>query len=440
MSFDIFDTLITRRFKDPQSVLKNFCEKYGVDYEKRIKADNGERSLEKIYRYAEIPLEFMEKEIEMELENLIPIRSNLSKVNPHDVLVSDMYLSDSQLRRFLAKVDLQNNSLYVSNSDKVSGKYWKQLNIEDHPILHYGDNVISDYQNPMKFGIRAVLCNDSDLTDFELDVQRHNYHLAYLLRELRLSELDLNSTLSDRVSLSFNMSLMFAYCEILSKKKRDLVFLGRDCYQLYTIYSSYFGECEYLQFSREILTDLASASTRLKSVKSSNPLYVDLLSTGATWTKLGDEFEVVVLIRITDWSYDYVAPQLKNLSSIFTSEEVDFSIVLELLNPARQGRLREIDIGNSRNDSYSEHEFRPFEVEKLLFPSNFSVKRAEIYNQISGYIDDPRLLAQKSLNAIWNVNERLLEEFSEQIRKEEIHLAKIVANSESKTDPTNNAD
>jgi hypothetical protein len=425
LSFDVFDTLIARRFGDPKTVVRNFCAKYGIDYDRRISADDGTRSLEEIYLEADIPLEHMEHELEEELENLIPIKQNQTKVRPGDILVSDMYLSKNQLRTLLKEFGLEKNELYVSNSDKATGKYWRELPPAEAPLLHFGDNPISDYTKALEAGVGAVLCNQADMTQHELRVMKHNDHLAWLLRELRLAHMDSNSNVIERIAYSMNVTLLFAYCEILFQKKRNLVFLGRDCFKLSEVYRTFFGPCEYMQFSRNILGDLDLAAQKLRSARAEDPLFVDLVSTGTTWAMLQDEFEATVLIRIMDYSWGDAELSTKNLSSVFSSYDVKHSIVLELLNPAQEGVLLSIDPETLAPKSFGKHEMHETVKQVLLDASKHTLDKARHYKNIAGRINNPRELALTALEEIWESDEGLRAQFFSSIQAEEENLKRL---------------
>ena len=425
-SFDIFDTLVARRFKDPQTVIFSFCKKHDLDFQKRINADNGSRSLKEIYLEAGISLELMDLELEEEIFNLIPIRKNINKVKSGDILVSDMYLDEQQLRKLLRKFNLHRQKIYVSNSDKASGRYWQNLPKESFPLLHLGDNKISDYQNAIKVGVRAVLCTDSEFTEFEGEVGKHCQSLSLLLREIRLSELDDNSSPIDLISIGPNLTLLFAFCELLSELNRNLVFLGRDCFQLYQIYKNFFGPCEYVQFSRNLAADRDLAKRKLRNVKSENPMYVDLVSTGMTWSKLDDEFEIMVLIYINTWSYGTKNMKLENLNYVFTSETVKHSTVLELLNPAREGRLISVDTDTLEPSEFGIHEHTGFQIERLLLASEAAIRKKTFYSDLAGHISDPKSLAKYALACIWEKDSILRTTFSEQLKAEESNLQDLI--------------
>jgi hypothetical protein len=250
--------------------------------------------------------------------------------------------------------------------------------------------------------------------------------LAFLIRELRLSELDDDSSPIDCISVESNLTLLFSFCEMLSKLNRNLVFLGRDCFQLYTIYKNFFGSCEYLQFSRDITADKNLAKKKLRSVQSEQPLYVDLISTGLTWSRLDDEFEVIVLIYLNTWSYGTKSVEVTKMDYIFTSETVNFSTVLELLNPAREGRLISVNAENLEPSEFAAHEHKRFEIERLLLASEAAVRKKNFYLEIAGQISDPKTLAKFALDSIWEKDLILRSAFSEQLKVEESHLEVLI--------------
>ena len=266
------------------------------------------------------------------------------------------------------------------------------------------------------------MCTDSNFTDFENEVAKHSELLSFLIRELRLSELDDDSSPIDRISIESNLVLLFAFCEMLFKLNRNLVFLGRDCFQLYEIYKNFFRSCEYLQFSRDITADVNLAKKRLRSVQSEKPLYVDLISTGLTWSKLDDEFEVIVLIYVNTWSYGTKSVDVTKLNYIFTSETIKFSTALELLNPAREGRLLSVNADTLEPSEFATHEHRKFEIERLLLASDVAIRKKSFYLEIAGQISDPESLAKFALDLIWEKDSILRSAFSRQLKAEESHL------------------
>lgn len=194
ISFDIFDTLLCRPFKNPSDLFKfiepevhAFLGSRVIDFyrlrksseakafKKSIEEGVGEISLEKIY--AEIAdelkldtqqtIDLMQIEMNAELKFLYPRKSGLAAFNEaiisdkKVILVSDMYLSES----FLAKVLEKNGyvgyqKLFVSSTygaKKHNGKLFDVVLEElSHPassILHVGDNAIGDVKQAKSRGL-----------------------------------------------------------------------------------------------------------------------------------------------------------------------------------------------------------------------------------------------------------------------------------------------
>ena len=154
-SFDVFDTLITRRTATPEGIFalmqkRLAAPKYALRYPKRIirnfhilriEAEKIARNtyitnevkditLRQIYEcfwhmedMTETQLqELMNLEIVMESENLLPIPENIEKIrrlkedNERVVLISNMYLHSEDIRRLLLQVSpiFRDIPLYVS--------------------------------------------------------------------------------------------------------------------------------------------------------------------------------------------------------------------------------------------------------------------------------------------------------------------------------------
>ena len=87
------------------------------------------------------------KEIEIitEINNIMPIMSNINKVKDGDILVSDMYLSKNDIKRLLNSAGFNKNVIiYVTPGGKSSGTIWKKLLDVYNINSHTGDNEHSD--------------------------------------------------------------------------------------------------------------------------------------------------------------------------------------------------------------------------------------------------------------------------------------------------------
>lgn len=204
-SFDIFDTLITRNTATPAGIflltqkdikknkeLSQILPNFFIDnfVEIRIEAERtaaiegkkeGIVSIDINYIYNvmgkifDINSDLMDKirqlEIKREKQLSIPITENVKKLKEiiksgkRVVLISDMYLHETDIRDMLLQHDniFRNITIYVScecNKLKSDGKLFayvkKMENIEYCRWQHMGDNNISDVINAKKYGINAI--------------------------------------------------------------------------------------------------------------------------------------------------------------------------------------------------------------------------------------------------------------------------------------------
>lgn len=199
-SFDVFDTLITRCTATPEGVfllMQRYLEEEkglhgfsdGLVKDFPILRVDSERNARRFHPKTEIGLKqiydamvqsvslsseqkafLMELEERCELSCAVALESNISKLKElasrgkKVILISDMYLPASTIRKMLVKADeiFKNIPLYVSceyGVTKSSGLLYamvhKKENIEYSQWIHYGDNEVSDGNVPRLFGIRA---------------------------------------------------------------------------------------------------------------------------------------------------------------------------------------------------------------------------------------------------------------------------------------------
>lgn len=193
-SFDLFDTLVTRKVNHPKDVftlieatgvikfrfflnflitfktLRVFSEKFSRFLKRKKKEDI---SIFDIYRvlgfFIKNAKEVLLKEIEIELHVICPIEGNINKLNEimhgnnNVCITSDMYLPKNTLKNILKKNKININLIYVSSEvglTKSSGNIFKFIadynGIELSEIIHYGDNIHSDIEVPKKLGVSVV--------------------------------------------------------------------------------------------------------------------------------------------------------------------------------------------------------------------------------------------------------------------------------------------
>lgn len=194
ISFDIFDTLLTRLFECPidlfayvenqlqknNSNLKNFARNRMLAEEQirdilHRQKNRDEVTLDEIYDHLfdtnkyDKSLLNKAKELELiaETNSSICIEDNkklileLKKIGKKIIFVSDIYLSKQFIETLLKKNHLNlYDELYVSSdllSSKQSGRIWKYVleNNLGYKILHIGDNKVADVEQPRKFQLNT---------------------------------------------------------------------------------------------------------------------------------------------------------------------------------------------------------------------------------------------------------------------------------------------
>lgn len=187
ISFDIFDTLISRIVYEPDDIFLLMGEKLNDNdfIQKRKNAENEARNklkkdvnIDEIYetyseRYNVDIKKIKELEINLEIDFCIPRKDMLEVFNTliskrkTVILTSDMYLTKKIIEQMLKKCGYKGyNEFYLSNDlnkRKDTKEIWPYLKdkYKRKKIIHIGDNLISDYINPKEFGIEALKIESS---------------------------------------------------------------------------------------------------------------------------------------------------------------------------------------------------------------------------------------------------------------------------------------
>ncbi|MBQ9359721.1 MAG: hypothetical protein IJT96_01635 [Lachnospiraceae bacterium] len=201
-SFDIFDTLITRKVATPDGIfalmqrelissdeysdlsdhiIDNFYTlRQRAERDARAvccDAEHDEVTLEQIYRILGLTgcndnqaRRLISLEKRTELENIIGVRGNmeryfgLKEAGERAVLISDMYLEESDVRKMLVKADprFSDAVIYMSSAYKKSKSTGRLYSLvkemegaEYSKWEHRGDNPVSDMEIPSRLGIKA---------------------------------------------------------------------------------------------------------------------------------------------------------------------------------------------------------------------------------------------------------------------------------------------
>lgn len=311
ISFDIFDTLVSRIFFRPKDLFSliqsristmdcmlNFSEIIDGFSELRIQAESDARTRkveshggEPEILISDIYNEIAKKlpaltpsiidlliEIEIECEKVVLYKcpkgeelfkkacSSKAKV----VLISDMYLPSSTLREILISCgyDLDNIEIFSSGEEgysKHSGSLYsvvaKKLSLDKNRWIHIGDNAHADIKNAEKFGINSMLADWSEYS------HERSYHWKakdvigeslYKSVQLKQTTNFYNDPLSE-IGFKVFGPLLLGYISWLTTQLKNhkidkALFLARDAHLIHKIYNKYFStnsvESEYIYLSR----------------------------------------------------------------------------------------------------------------------------------------------------------------------------------------------
>lgn len=292
VSFDVFDTLLLRKFSDPTDV---FCIagdslKINNYKSKRIFAEQFARSLSVCGEVTLTDICDLEKQLygidpsvaykaELEAETRVCtanpyfeeiFRSDKIK-GKHIIAVSDMYLPSSFIRRLLSSCGFKIDDIYVScehGCSKANGKLWRVVkeNFREKRILHIGDNYVADMKMCGKAGIDfyGVPNLNSALVPFR------NFGVNSTVSSIYKAQVNRLHAVSGELSpyywqgYIYGGILAYGFCQWLDKLAKDrhydlLLFTARDSKTFYEVYQKYFGDikAEYLYISRFAALKLA---------------------------------------------------------------------------------------------------------------------------------------------------------------------------------------
>lgn len=201
-SFDIFDTLIARRCIRPEAVFVEVERRSGQAGFMATRLWAERTVAEQEYQLADIHAliaqalrldaaqaqALMQMEIDVELENVVPVADAIAQVQDDSLLITDMYLPEPVIRGLLARAGLPGHlALLRSAAGKRSGRVWAALAQAGTALRHLGDNPVADVQQPQAHGMQAVLTTQTLPTPTEAALVTAGLpRLAEALRVARL--------------------------------------------------------------------------------------------------------------------------------------------------------------------------------------------------------------------------------------------------------------
>jgi|GEM_PF-3313454 predicted HAD superfamily hydrolase len=279
-SFDLFDTLVTRKVKKPDLIFeviqgseihyRNFIFRkigfrklriFGERVARRISKNKEEIDIFDIYRvmrfFIRNPAEVLKREISTELEFIVPIENNVVEFNNINkkykcCITSDMYLPRSVIEKIIKKNVGLCEFFVSSNLDatKHCGSLYEYIsnfyNLKLFEIKHFGDNVHADYDVPKKMGAYAQVIDGFNVNEYSGDL------FDVFKRENKNIYEKIGYELVGPSALAF---AKFIGEDAIKRGVKKVVFTARDCYLIKDIFEKLYPEIKtyYIRVSRRAL-------------------------------------------------------------------------------------------------------------------------------------------------------------------------------------------
>lgn len=290
ISYDMFDTLVFRYCNSPSIIFdmiqtnvnnSNFkqhrmnAEQVAYSTIQNANINDIYETMRKLYNYDYLTLDhYKTVEFDTELSNIYPNNDLFLKLKQNDIIVSDMYLSENQLRQILLnccnenkktfnidnKDIIQNIKIYVSSGGKHGGWIWNNITEKNKILYHIGDNYHSDVVMAQQSGLKSKHYTACSYSSYEnILIKSSNIEIANLSRYIRLlnPHTESNKILYDLIA-NINIPVLLLISSFLNSTNKKIAFFLRDCYYLKMFYDIlYVDRCNstYLVSSRNCLVN-----------------------------------------------------------------------------------------------------------------------------------------------------------------------------------------
>ena len=353
VSFDIFDTLLIRPFRQPVDLFLYIEKKYKVPgfKERRMRCEeyarsharNSEVTINQIYNEMGKNWAFL-KNIELLTEKEL-IRPNpvvkqyyeeAKKLGRRIICVTDTYFSNDYLSELLKGNGYDDIEMVFISSEygksKGTGLYEEVINaceIEANKVLHIGDNKEADYEIPKRYGLKTIhipkltsLFDEMPSNAKYLFFFGSNYSLATTAYAAQLSKYrsivsttgsaytDLGYCLGGPLALSY---VNVIYHSVINYNLDGLFFVARDGFILKKIYDKYYVQKRPINTEYVYLTRHTCINSLLSYQNSPEYLKQLLIDASVQYPAIGvsnDYRENIETFerfkdKLMDWSKEY---------------------------------------------------------------------------------------------------------------------------------------
>lgn len=269
-SYDLFDTLITRKFYKPtdlfvylEQILKNkqiidtninFSYLRQKSENELRKFKNNEVTLDEIYTFmlsleSKLTQEIITKcklyELNLEMNSFSPISKYINEQS-NKIIITDTYFNRQFIEQTLEKFNIQYKDLFISSElglTKNKGTIYPYILKQYKKLqLHIGDNIHSDINRAQQHNIHTYHYKDSKPTRYEKVVSKYNSLFSGCMKSLRLNHDVLNDDDLTLWNITTNVisPFLFLYSQWIleqanNQKINTLYFMARDGQILFEI-------------------------------------------------------------------------------------------------------------------------------------------------------------------------------------------------------------
>lgn len=394
VSFDIFDTLIMRKFfyaGDIFQIVENvLCKKLDrmvsfVELRKQAGLlDNP--TYEEIYRNFALLSGWSKKEVslaaktEFEIERVMVVPRkrmvelfHLISKEKKVYLISDMYYSSEQLQRLLREcgVDIVKEQIIVSSEykklkeDGSIWNYYKENIVKNLKAIHLGDNEKGDVFEPRKYNIKSIYVRSAmqmaEKSPLSVAIPQMNdlfssIAFGHLISRLCNDPFALNKNIGkyefanlEEAGYCLWGNVIFCFFDwLIEKAQKDgihkLVFFSREGYLLLPLFNTYLEKRGQRQNEiTGIYLDISRRAVLTASIASINDIYevINIPYSGSTKDFFLDRFNIQIdEPEIEDKLFEDVKREPECLKRILSKYEVD------IYKESKRERLKYIEYVN----------------------------------------------------------------------------------------------
>jgi hypothetical protein len=259
-SYDLFDIILGRKINNQidffnKCMIKNKLDDFiniRIISEQKANIENSYYNLFNIYKFIQEnyklsyseTIQFINLEIDTEIDNIYPIYNNINKLNSDSIIVVEHYYNAEQIKKFLSKFNIIDIPIYTSNelnTLKSDGSIYNYLKKFYKIKLHIGSNYSLDYEIPNSLKIKANIYEynySSIITSIENKIK-------YSTKEyFKMIELGCKNIINQNVwnlQLYYNLPILIIFCNKLldfckEKELQNVVFISRNCCMLKKIF------------------------------------------------------------------------------------------------------------------------------------------------------------------------------------------------------------